>query len=187
MRRLPVRVGDDQRVFIPLCGVDQCFQKKTCLDHQGIDLFFQAEFEKCVIDIVSRAGRMQSPGHIDANPSFQFFLDQEKEVLDLAGIDEARGIDGSVDIFKGASNFCGGFSVKNAGFAQHDQMGLVNASKTIDVMIFCAIEKGAKHCFLVNGVGKLAGIGKARVRIGHDVILSGPPASHRGRCSVAGR
>ncbi|MNE34903.1 hypothetical protein D3C80_1286410 [compost metagenome] len=185
--RLPMRIGHDQRGLVTLGGIDQRFQQNPRLGGERVDLVLQADLEQRVIDIVARTGRVQAAGDIDADAGFQFFLDQEEEILDFAGIDELRWLDGPVDILKRTGDLGCCFGIENAGFAQHDQMSAVYAAEAVDMVVLGAVEKRAQHGFLVDRIGKLAVIRLARVDIGHDIILSGPPASHRARCSVAGR
>ncbi len=180
-------VSHDQRGLIAFGAIDQRFQEDTRLDGERVDLVLEADLEQRVIDIVARTGRVQATGDIDADAGFQLFLDQEEEILDLAGINKLRGFDGSVDVFECAGDLGRRIGIENAGFAQHDKVGAVYAAERLYVVVLGAVKQRAQHGFLVDGVGKLAGIRLARVDIGHDVILSGPPASHRERCSVAGR
>ncbi|MNU06017.1 hypothetical protein D3C72_2510460 [compost metagenome] len=60
---------------------------------------------------------MQAAGDIDADTGFQFLFDQEEEILDLAGIDKLRWLDGSVYVFERAGDFRRRFGVENSGFA----------------------------------------------------------------------
>ncbi|MNZ87530.1 hypothetical protein D3C78_1063900 [compost metagenome] len=117
LRRLPMRIGHNQGGLIALGGIDQRFQQNPCLGGERVDFFLEADLEQGVIDIVARAGRMQAAGDIDADTGFQFLFDQEEEILDLAGIDKLRWLDGSVYVFERAGDFRRRFGVENSGFA----------------------------------------------------------------------
>ncbi|MNI07896.1 hypothetical protein D3C73_609150 [compost metagenome] len=130
---------------------------------------------------------MQATGDIDADARFKLLLDQEEEVFDFAGIDQLRRVDLFVYCNKGFSDLRCDCPIKDAGFGKHHQMGAIDATKAVDMMVPGAIEERTQYRFLVDRIGKLAGVGKARVFVRHGFILSGRRASHRGRCSAAGR
>ncbi len=109
------------------------------------------------------------PAEIGAEALLELALDEEEEVLDLAGIDQRRRIDFGIDAVEGRGDLAGLVGIENAGFGQHHQMGAVDGAEAVDMMVLGAVEQRRQHGLLVDRIGKDREIGKAW--IGHRLTL----------------
>ena len=85
-----------------------------------------------MVDVVARAAGVQPAGDVGAEALPELAFDQEEEVLDRAGIGEARHVDLAVDGLERPRDGARIPGADDAGFGKHHQMGTVDRPEAVD-------------------------------------------------------
>ena len=154
LRRLPMGIGDNESVALPLRHRSQGLGQPHHAFQQGIDSMLESELEQGVVDVVARTRRVKTAREIGTQALAQFLLDQEEEILHLAGIGQCADIELAVDGFQSLGDGPRLLDGQDARLMQHHQMSPVDQPEPFDMVILGPVEKRTKHCLLVDRIGK---------------------------------
>ena len=102
LRRLPVRIGDDDGFALALGHRQQRLDHRGMLGEKRRQPVLERQLEHGVVDVVAASPGVQLAGHVDAQTADQLGFDVEEEILVLAGVDEAVEVDGLEDVVERA-------------------------------------------------------------------------------------
>jgi hypothetical protein len=149
---LPMGVGDDQVPAFPFRYRGEGFGQPNQALQQRVYPMLEAELEQSVVNIVAGARRMQPPGEVRPKAGAKLLLDEEEEVLDLAGIGQIAHVDLAVDGLESLGNRPRLLDGQDPGLVEHDEMRPVDEAEALDMMILGSVEQGTQHRLLVDRI-----------------------------------
>ena len=179
LRRLAMGVGDDQRRLLALGDVDQRRRAapRPCASSASMR-GFSAELEQRVVDVVARARRVQAAGDVGPEPRLQLLLDEEEEILDLAGVDRASpgSISRSMACKRARRSPRACCASRMPVSASMTRCARSMRAEAVDMMRLGAVEQRPQHRLLVDRIGEDARVGERADRLQSWLIPSARPA-----------
>ncbi len=141
LRRLAVRVGDHEGPAVRLRHLEQGRDRPEQVGEQGRQALLERHLEHRVVDVVPAPARVELARRLDAEPPLELGLDQEEEVLVLAGVGQRRDVDAPLDVVEGPQDRRRLGPREEPLRGQHDRAGAVDPHLLPPVMLLHALEE----------------------------------------------
>ena len=151
LRRLAVGVCDHERVPVGLRHLEHRADGGQQVGQERGHVLLERHLEHGVVDVVPAAAGVELPGRLDPEAPLELGLDEEEEVLVLAGVDERRDVDVPLDVVERAQDRAGLRAAQEAPRGQHDRARAVDPHLLAPVVLLDALEERGEHRVAVHG------------------------------------
>jgi hypothetical protein len=161
LRGLAVGVRDHERVPVGLRHVEHRGDGGQQVAQELGDVLLERHLEHGVVDVVPAPPGVELPRGLDPQAPLELRLDEEEEVLVLAGIDERRDVDAPLDVVERAQDRGGLRAAQEAACGQHDRARAVDPHLLAPVVLLDALEERGEHRVAVDGGRELLLTGRS--------------------------
>jgi hypothetical protein len=169
LRRLAVRVGDDNRRAFPLRDGEQSLDQREVRVEERRQPSFKRKLEHRVVDVVAATPGVQLAGDLDAQPTDELALDVEEEVLVLARVGEVLEIETADNVVERVENVARFVLFEQPALGEQHRARLVDAHLVAPVVALHSLEQRREHRVLVDSRREFVGSGHRRgVQVSRD-------------------
>jgi hypothetical protein len=154
LRRLAVRVGDDQGRLLALGDLEQGSDQVVQPREQRREVLGERHLEQRMIDVVARARGVKLAADLGADFGLERRLDHEEQVLVLAGVAELRGVEVALDRAQRGEDLVHLRPRHDALLRKHDPVRVVDAEQRRRMVVLRGLEQGREHRVAIDRGGE---------------------------------